>query len=268
MSQTRQHPAILFTSPGSSASAPQWLESFSPRVVTGNRVQTLRSLPDITVVGIGEPRVALQDPLFFQRLAGCQQATPGLSEILFVLSKPKRRSIDEALLTAVLRFFRDPQRIRFSYAEAPARLAVEEAIAKVRLSEAFRAPVAARLRDPLAEVQEVVRATASLRADSGRWSARKVAEAFGLTVAELAGLLGRTRQALWKTDDAESIQGALAPFVRTARLLGSLSREDFRAWLNTPNPQLEERAPLSLVRAGQVAIVADLVADLLTGSFA
>ena len=120
--------------------------------------------------------------------------------------------------------------------------------------------------DPLGELRAVIDATKSLRAESGRLSARAVARVFDLSVAELARLLGRTRQAVSKTDDAESLQRGLAPFARVARLQAAVSEKDFRAWLHLANRHLGDRQPLELIGEGHVEVVADLVDDMLTGS--
>jgi hypothetical protein len=120
--------------------------------------------------------------------------------------------------------------------------------------------------DPLGRIKSVIAATADLRAPSGRLSARRVAEAFGLTLAQLAAAIGKARQTVWKTDDAEALQPRLFPFERTARLRTVLSKSDFRSWLNMPNEQLDDRTPIDLVRRGQADVVADLAEDMLSGS--
>ena len=64
----------------------------------------------------------------------------------------------------------------------------------------------------------VIDATSDLRAKSGRLSATLVAEAFGISVAEVARSLGQSRQAVTKTSDSKSLQKDLQPFERIARL--------------------------------------------------
>jgi len=120
--------------------------------------------------------------------------------------------------------------------------------------------------DPLGRLKSIIAATADLRAASGRLSARRVAEAFGLTLAQLAAAIGKARQTVWKTDDAEAIQPRLFPFERTARLRTVLSESDFRSWLNMPNEQLDDRTPIELIRNGKADTVADLAEDMLTGN--
>ena len=121
-------------------------------------------------------------------------------------------------------------------------------------------------QNPLGKLARVISATSDLRAGSGRLSAKRIAAAFGLSVAELAKQLGRSRQAVSKTDDAESIQEGLAPFARVARLRAVLAGEDFRAWLHLPNEQLDGRSPSAVIREGGVEAVAELAEDMLSGS--
>jgi hypothetical protein len=119
--------------------------------------------------------------------------------------------------------------------------------------------------DPLGRLKSVIAATADLRAPSGRLSARRVAEAFGLTLAQLAAAIGKARQTVWKTDDAEALQPRLFPFERIARLRTVLPESDFRSWLNMPDGQLDDRTPIELLRNGEADTVADLAEDMLTG---
>jgi hypothetical protein len=120
--------------------------------------------------------------------------------------------------------------------------------------------------DPLKRLKSTIAATADLRAASGRLSARKVADAFGMTLAQLAAAIGKARQTVWKTDDAEALQSRLFAFERTARLRTVLSESDFRSWLNMPNEQFDDRTPIELIRNGKADTVADLAEDMLTGN--
>ena len=118
----------------------------------------------------------------------------------------------------------------------------------------------------LSQLQALVEATADLRAAGGNLSADTVADAFGVSLNQLAGWLGRTRQALSKTPDADSLQEDLAAFERVARLRRVLAPDAFRKWLRMPNGQLDSAKPLDLLATGQQRlIVAELVEDMLTG---
>ena len=87
-----------------------------------------------------------------------------------------------------------------------------------------------------------------------------------LSTAELAGLMGRKRQTVAKTDDAQSLQPLLRPFERIVRLRSVLAEADFRSWLNMPNEQLDQRSPLDVVRQGMAETVADLAENMLLGN--
>jgi hypothetical protein len=84
---------------------------------------------------------------------------------------------------------------------------------------------------------------------------------------QLAAWLGRSRQAVTKTPDADSLQPALNFFERVARLrLALKSDADFRKWLRTPQDLLENAAPLQLMAKGNWQVMADFVDDALTGA--
>jgi len=69
-----------------------------------------------------------------------------------------------------------------------------------------------------------------------------------------------------KTPDAASLQPLLQPFERIARLRTVLDSDDFRRWRNLAKDELDGQTPLDLIRSGKVAVVAELVEDMLTRS--
>lgn len=120
---------------------------------------------------------------------------------------------------------------------------------------------------PLDQVREVANATADLRVANGNLSADRVAKLFGVSLSQLAGWLGRTRQALNKTPDADSLQDALSYFERVARLRAVIrSDAEFRKWLRTPHELLDKAPPLELLAQGEWQVLADFVDDALTGA--
>jgi hypothetical protein len=119
---------------------------------------------------------------------------------------------------------------------------------------------------PLDQVKEVLQATGGLRVANGNLSAAAVADTFGIALSKLANWLGRTRQALNKTPDADSLQDELAFFERVARLRTVVPEDQFLKWLRMPNSALDNKKPLALLATGQRQIVADLVDDMLTGA--
>jgi len=83
----------------------------------------------------------------------------------------------------------------------------------------------------------------------------------------LAGWLGRTKQAVTKTPDADSLQNALSYFEHVARLRLVTKRDaEFRKWLRTPRASLENASPLEVLAKGEWQAVADYVDDILTGT--
>lgn len=120
---------------------------------------------------------------------------------------------------------------------------------------------------PLDHVKEVTQATQDLRAGNGKISAERVAKLFGVSLSELANWLGRSRQAVSKTPDADSLQASLSFFERVARVR-ALVKEDttFRKWLRTPLDALDEQSPLQVMAEGEWQVMADFVDDMLTGA--
>jgi hypothetical protein len=240
------------------------MRPYSPRTVAGDDVGSLRRLPELTVVEAKEPGTVLRRAGFLRSLAAQHSRTPGPSKILFVFRATKS-AVDAGKLSDVLVFFSRFTDVEFARGADQAAFALQGALAKLLVLKA-RSPRAASVADPLGDLPSVIAATSELRSELGRLSAKRVAALFGLSVAELARLLGKSRQAVSKTDDAESIQEALAPFARAARLRTVLSDEDLRAWLRTPNELLDGRSPWAVIRDGNVESVAELAEDMLSGS--
>ena len=134
-------------------------------------------------------------------------------------------------------------------------------------AETAGAKVAPARPSPLDQAKSVVRATADLREANGKLSAVRVAKVFGVSVSQLAGWLGRTKQGVSKTPDADSLQEPLGYFERVARLrLAMRSEVEFRKWLRTPHELLNNAAPLECLAKGEWQAVTDYVDDMLTGA--
>ena len=184
--------------------------------------------------------------------------------MVFVFEE-RAQETDARQLHELLSFFDRTADVELVAGSEQAEFALASTFAKIWADvEGRREPQDAA--DPLAELHSVLAATADLRLDSGKLSATRVAKAFGLSVAELAGLLGRSRQAVSKTPSANALQPLLAPYEQIARLRTVLPADDFRRWLNMPNPQLDDHSPIAVARQGQTEVVADLVQDMLSGS--
>ena len=122
-------------------------------------------------------------------------------------------------------------------------------------------------KSPLDQVKAVVESTADLREANGNLSATRVARVFGVTLSQLAEWLGRTKQSLSKTPDADSLQEPLGYFERVARLrMITHGNVEFRKWLRVPHELLENAPPLQLLARGEWQPLAYYVEDILTGN--
>lgn len=136
-----------------------------------------------------------------------------------------------------------------------------------RAAESAGSVVAPPRKSPLDQVKAVVESTADLREANGNLSAVRVAKVFGVSLSQLAGWLGRTKQAVSKTPDADSLQEALAYFERVARLrLVTKGDAELRKWLRMPHDLLDNAPPLELMAKGEWQALVDYVEDILTGT--
>jgi hypothetical protein len=128
-------------------------------------------------------------------------------------------------------------------------------------------PASPARTSPLDNVQGVLEITRDLRLANGNLSADRVAKLFGIPLSRLAEWLGRTKQAVSKTPDADSLQDALGYFERIARLrLATRGDAEFRQWLRTSHPAVAGKNPLELLARGKWQSLADLVDDILSGT--
>jgi hypothetical protein len=118
----------------------------------------------------------------------------------------------------------------------------------------------------LDKMQKVLDVTKDLRSDSGKLSAKLIADLYKVPQTDLANWLGKKKQGISKTPDADSLQKSLEYFERIARLRIALSDEDFRKWLRMRNELLDGATPLELIAQGKLQLVVDFVADMITGS--
>lgn len=129
------------------------------------------------------------------------------------------------------------------------------------------APQTRARSSPIDQIQNVLDATAGLRESNGNLSAVRIADLYGISVSQLADWIGRSRQSVSKTPDAESLQPALNYFERVARLrLIIRSDEGFRKWLRMPHSEIAAKSPLELLARGKWQALADFVDDMLTGT--
>jgi hypothetical protein len=144
---------------------------------------------------------------------------------------------------------------------------LQEVDAVLHRNAAGSAATTALRSSPLDDLKEVLATTTDLRDTSGNLSAELVAKLYGVSLSQLATWLGRTRQALAKTPDADSLQDDLSHFGRVARLRVALADDaEFRKWLRTPNDQLDGGKPLDWIARKRWQALADFVDDMLTGA--
>lgn len=102
---------------------------------------------------------------------------------------------------------------------------------------------------------------------SGRADARHVAQFLGLSPPALAEAIGETPRAMLRAPTAPRLQRGLRPLVRIAVSLLTLfdDAEQSQDWLNAPHPELDNVAPIDLVKRKKASVVADLLEDALLG---
>jgi len=265
--ETLALPKTVLAWPGAARTIPSWMKPLEPELTKPEDLETLDRLPELTVVWFQGLQPLLERRTFLSHLSSRLSRSERPARVVFVFeSKAGRKrgtAIAESYLS-LLELFDRPSDLEIADGKEAAEGTVWEAVAKIAASRASsgasRGP-----RDPMAEVKEVLAATKGLRTRLGKLSADKVAAAFGLSVAELSELLGKSRQSVSKTPDSEALQPLLRAYERIARLRALLDDEDFRSWLRLPNRQLEGRTPLEVIRGGKAARIADLAEDLLTG---
>lgn len=271
-------PEVLLT--GSAPMAvPPWLEQYSPTWVESRRLDKIYRLPPITVamtrIQQDRQRTFSYNGTLLEALA---ERLPGSdhAHILFVLDGSPAflaaTGMGEIMTAVMNEYFRGrTERIDFCLPSS-ADFQFQAVLAKLNSTWFVKPALSPRARqidaesDPLGKVREIVAATSDLRSSSGRLAADKIGDRFGLSQAQIASFLGKSRQSVSKTPDAPALQDGLAPFERIARLGAVLPPEDFRKWLNMENEHLDDLRPLDVIRDHGPQVVADLVHDMLTGS--
>jgi hypothetical protein len=258
-------PRTLLTGPSRRRlPVPPWIAPLEPQVALPNEIDKISQPPELTVVRAKRVDTLLARKGFLGSLSRFVERSAHPLKIVFLFEEASRR--DEASqLARLFCLFSRPEDLEVGVGEESAATTLHEAMAK--MAAARQQEGAARATaDPLGALRRVMAATKDLREETGKLSAAKVATAFGLSVAELASILGRSRQAVSKTPAADALQEDLRAFERVARLRAILDSAEFRQWLHSESADLEGRTPLERIREGHVVVVADLVEDLLTGS--
>jgi hypothetical protein len=100
-------------------------------------------------------------------------------------------------------------------------------------------------------------------AQTGRLDAKRVSEAFGITLSQLSRVLGRNLSTVSKTPDAEALQDRLCAFERIATALLQLGwpLDRLRIWTRTPGPLSDGRTPGDLISEGLAVVLAQRLED-------
>jgi hypothetical protein len=104
---------------------------------------------------------------------------------------------------------------------------------------------------------------------SGRFDAVRLARALGLSVPEMAVVLGYTPRGLRANPDSKNLQARLGELVSLIiRLMEELdgSMENVRIWLHAPHPDLGGVPPYQAMRQGDFAAVAALITAMEEGT--
>jgi len=262
-----------------------------PAKLTGWHIQTMLSgslslnavAPDVTLVQLNNDTRPSDLEAVMPELVHIQTKAQKRSYVLFsVKGREENRASTSpgdkfhfkavvGLINKRLCAFPNPDQVSMTFARNSSEMTAELDQISMKLDLPLQQPgtqpeAQAPRPSPLDRVIELVKATEDLRVVNGNLSAVLVAEAFGLSINELAGCLGRSRQALGKTPDADSIQNQLAFFERVARLRALVPAPDFQKWLRIPNPDLDGKSPLDLLADKEGQVAADLVDDMLTGA--
>lgn len=107
--------------------------------------------------------------------------------------------------------------------------------------------------------------------DAAQLSARRVSEQLGVTLTELAGLIGLARNTLTARSGARRTDAALSPLVRILAMAGEMAGGEGRAviWFkHQPLPGWAGKTALDLVREGKAAKVLIYLEAVRSGVYA
>jgi Protein of unknown function (DUF2384) len=262
-----REPDILVASrPGTAARPEKLAAPWRPRTTTLSALAKGRVTPaQITILDIDSQ----QELDVLQSLAAALRnhlESTDPNYVILSLNVPK----DIESKARIFHFFGVPDRVELSDGREQVPALLENLVAKLRAVSERKSPSvisAGKPRtSPLDSVKEVVKSTGRLRGSHGKLSAEAIAKLYGISVAQLAKWLGRSRQTVSRTPDADSLQDQLGFFERVARLLAVLNENDFRRWLRMPNPNLNNEVPLSWLASKRWQPLADLTDDMLTGA--
>jgi hypothetical protein len=258
---------ICFTDLTRRRAIPQWTEEIYGKALwlAPERLLESKPLPGLTVIraqdfSAFEAHFHKVSP-FFEEL---RAESPWSGVVLEFLSE--RPAEPQRLADLLGKVFTGDWLPEMAFGEAQLEASLCEAFAKALLRER-KIRESRASNDPVAGARKVIAATADLRTESGRLSAAKIAERFGIPLSHLAKALGRTKQAVSQTPDSPALQKDLWQFERVARLGAIFNAQEFAAWLNQPNKHIVGNgAPIELLLDGRAEAVGDFSEGILTGS--
>ena len=243
------------------------VEATSPELLA-----EVEMVPDVMLVELSCKTRPAVLKIIMRNLVHIQAQAPDRSRVVFsVKSQPRAHTSFINKIEQQLKTFPNPGLVDVTFARSDFDVATQLNIIsyKMDLAPAKAVPRTGEMiprLSPIDNVKGIIDATAHLRVDSGKLSAAAIVREFNISINQLATWLGRTRQALSKTPDADSLQHELSFFERVARLRAVVSKDDFLKWLRMPNAQLNHLTPLDLLAKGNGQTLADLVDDMLTGA--
>jgi len=157
--------------------------------------------------------------------------------------------------------------VRESPSAAPSEEELTAALARVDGLAGKRLTVEERAEQAASASNDVLAIVArSLRSESGRLDAKRIAKRLGVSVAALAQAIGKQRQTVNKTPDADDLQRALAPMARIVSLLeDALAPKELSAWLSSSHAGLGGATPRAEILAGRASRVALMLESALGG---
>jgi hypothetical protein len=260
-------PDIVLATRRGGAAKPRLPKDWNVRSVTLKTLVKNSKFAPITIVDTLNPKVFTGNRDFTRALA--KRFEEGSRSHFLVLTFEEETTIEPDVKVKLLMTFAHPERVEISEDIRAMPRLVENLAAKIRALDEREANGTSRepRLSPLDEVRGVLFASRDLRVQNGNLSASAIARVFGISLNALARLLGRTRQALNKTPDADSLQTELSFFERVARLRAALRDDaEFRQWLRIPRAELSGETPLRWMARKRWQALADLVDDMLTGA--
>ena len=103
---------------------------------------------------------------------------------------------------------------------------------------------------------------------TGRYDAKRLADALAISQKEMAGVIGYTPRGLGKNPASPHLQSQLERLVKLVTTLRELLDGDVslvRVWLKAPHPALGNAKPLDYLTEGRLDLVEGLVHAIETG---